>query len=169
MKIKWFITVIFSFGILLYSTETLSSDEYIIKSQKEYFTIEKHSVLQNNNIEWKTTSYKKTHYIVSIVKPLMRFPNNSCDNNAESLKYQRLNFDPFCYLSSSTDLIINLNGFDAENIVIYDIMGNRIHTQEIHKKSDLVSIAIDKFISGVYFVVLTSEDNKKNILNFVKN
>ncbi|HRS01250.1 MAG TPA: T9SS type A sorting domain-containing protein [Bacteroidota bacterium] len=169
MKTKCFIIIIVSFGILIFPNTILHSQKDTIQSEKEYFSIEKYSILQKNTIEWKTISYKKTHYIVSIVEPLKRHSLSSLDDNIKSQAYQKSNFDPYCYISSSTDLIINLNGFNATKIFIFDIMGINIHSQSLKNKSNCVSIKIDSYVSGTYFILLASEDNKKVFLKFVKN
>ncbi|MBP7214734.1 MAG: T9SS type A sorting domain-containing protein [Candidatus Kapabacteria bacterium] len=169
MKINCFITVIFWFGLLLNPAENLRSDEYIIKSQKEYFTIEKHSVLQNNTNEWKTISYKKTHYIVSVVEPFFKQSISTDDDNTKSQEYHNSNLEPYCYISSNTDLIVHFNSFDAKKIFIFDIIGNNIYSEVIKNKSNYASIKINNYNSGAYFIALASDDNKKVILKFIKN
>lgn len=146
MNIKWFFIVCL-LAISIVPSSILFSFENNKSFVRDYYCIEKHSVLQADSKQWELQSSKRTHYIFLQAKPLNTKLKQIINEDKLNLFNKNSNLKPNCYLNEKSELIINFNGFEARNLLLYDFIGNTVWIEQIQIISKQISINVDKIVA----------------------
>lgn len=140
--------------------------------EKEYYLSVTQYVLDKNTNEWKMVTSRLTHNSRQIIK----LPSNNAttqlkqqNSEATVLTQNTESAKPTCFLSSNSELTIEFNQIQISRCKIYDVRGILLYEDDEASNNQRVTVNVNQFAAGAYFVILSTDKSNSYVLSFIKN
>ncbi|MBX3043298.1 MAG: hypothetical protein KIT33_13780 [Candidatus Kapabacteria bacterium] len=156
--------LLFFLGLL--SSELANSTVIIRHCSNDYWKWEKQYILKSDTKDWVLISSKISHYI--FIQKMSNYDVTQQEFAKTSIKDEVVRNSPSFYLINS-ELVINLNGFEVQQIIISDLLGNVLYSEPTKTDEQRLSVNVGYYPVGAYFVLLTDRQQRKYMFKFIKN